>query len=109
MTVRRIASVIGLPAEYVEEYDRYHADAWPGVLDALRRHGVRNYSIFRHGDLLFSYMEYVGDDYDADMAGIAADPITQRWWSVMEPMQRPLSDRAEGEWWKTLPEVFHLD
>ncbi|GAA1946653.1 L-rhamnose mutarotase [Microbacterium aquimaris] len=109
MSVRRIASVIGLPPENVEVYDRYHADVWPGVLDALRRHNVCNYSIYRHGDLLFSYMEYTGDDYEADMAGIAADPVTQEWWSVMEPLQRPLDDRAEGEWWKTLPEVFHLD
>lgn len=109
MSVRRIASVIGLPPENVEVYDRYHADVWPGVLDALRRHHVSNYSIYRHGDLLFSYMEYTGDDYDADMAGIAADPITQEWWSVMEPLQRPLDDRAEGEWWKALTEVFHTD
>jgi L-rhamnose mutarotase len=105
----RIASVIGLPPENVEEYERLHADVWPGVLDRLRRSNVTNYSIYRHGDLLFSYMEYVGDDLDADMAAIAADPTTQDWWRVCEPLQRPLEDRAEGEWWKELPEVFHLD
>jgi L-rhamnose mutarotase len=43
------------------------------------------------------------------MAAIAADPITQDWWAVCEPLQRPFPDRAEGEWWKTIPEVFHLD
>jgi L-rhamnose mutarotase len=30
-----------------------------------RAANVRNYSIFRHGDLLFGYVEYVGDDLDA--------------------------------------------
>ncbi|KQO95699.1 L-rhamnose mutarotase [Leifsonia sp. Leaf264] len=107
--MRRVASVIGLPPENVEEYERLHAAAWPAVLDRLTRSNVTNYSIHRHGDLLFSYLEYVGDDYEADMAAIAADPATQEWWAVCEPLQRPLPDRADGEWWKGIPEVFHLD
>jgi L-rhamnose mutarotase len=107
--VKRVASVIGLPRENWEEYERYHAAVWPGVLDRIARSNIRNYSIFRYGELLFSYFEYVGDDYEADMAAIAADPETQRWWAVQEPLQRPLDERAEGEWWHDLPEVFHTD
>jgi L-rhamnose mutarotase len=107
--VIRLASVIGLPAENVEKYERLHADVWPAVLERLRASQMTNYSIFRHGDLLFSYLEYTGDDLDADNAAIAADAATQEWWKVCEPLQRPLPDRAQGEWWKVLPEVFHLD
>ena len=107
--MRRLASVIGMPPENVEEYERLHAAVWPAVLDRLSRSNVTNYSIYRHGDVLFSYMEYVGDDFEADMAAIAADPATQEWWAVCEPLQRPFADRAEGEWWKDIPEVFHLD
>ena len=105
----RVASVIGLPPENVEEYERLHADVWPDVLARLTASNVHNYSIYRHGDLLFSYLEYTGDDYGADMAAVAADPATQRWWELCNPLQRPLEDRADGEWWKELPEVFHLD
>jgi L-rhamnose mutarotase len=105
----RIASVIGLPAENVARYEALHADVWPDVLRRLSASNVVNYSIYRHDDLLFSYMEYLGDDLAGDMAAIAADPTTQEWWAVCEPLQRPLADRAEGEWWKHLPEVFHLD
>ena len=105
----RVASVIGLPPENVEEYERLHADVWPDVLARLTASNVHNYSIYRYGDLLFSYLEYTGDDYEADMAAVAADPATQRWWEICNPLQRPLDDRAEGEWWKELPEVFHLD
>lgn len=107
--MQRIASVIGLPPENVEVYERLHADVWPGVLERLKLSNVTNYSIYRHGDLLFSYMEYVGDDLEADLAAIAADPTTQEWWEVCVPLQRPVADRPEGEWWKTLPELFHLD
>lgn len=107
--MRRVASVIGLPAAHREEYERHHAAVWPAVLERLTRSNVRNYSIFRYGELLFSYFEYVGNDYDADMAAIAADPETQRWWAVQEPLQQPLGDRVEGQWWTAIPEVFHHD
>jgi L-rhamnose mutarotase len=107
--VRRFASVIGVSPENREEYERYHAAVWPGVLEQITRSNIRNYSIYRYGELLFAYYEYVGDDYEADMAAMAADPETQRWWSVQEPLQSPVPDRREGEWWHELPEIFHLD
>ena len=107
--VVRLASVIGIPTENVQEYERLHADVWPAVLERLRESHMTNYSIYRHGELLFSYLEYTGDDLDADNAAIAANTATQEWWAVCEPLQRPLDDRAPGEWWKALPEVFHLD
>lgn len=107
--MRRVAQVIGLPAENVEEYERLHADTWPAVLERLRRSNIRNYSIYRHGELLFAYFEYVGDDFEADLAALAADPETQRWWAITDPLQRPLDGRREGEHWLTLPEVFHTD
>ncbi|WP_309617949.1 L-rhamnose mutarotase [Salinibacterium sp.] len=107
--MRRIASVIGLRPGSVERYEALHAAVWPAVLRRLSASNVANYSIYRHGELLFSYMEYVGDDFDADMAEMAADKATQEWWAVCSPLQDPLDTRAEGEWWKEIPEVFHLE
>jgi L-rhamnose mutarotase len=106
---KRIASVIGIAPEHIQEYEALHAHAWPSVLARLTASNLGNYSIYRYGELLFSYMEYSGDDFDADMEAMAADPSTQRWWAICKPMQRPVGDRAEGEWWKDLPEVFRLD
>ena len=62
---RRIATVIRLRPEHEVEYRRLHANVWPGVLATLRRVGVRNYSIFLRDGLLFSYLEYSGDDWTA--------------------------------------------
>ena len=67
---------------------------------------------FYHGLLgmpILHTLEYTGDDLDADNAAIAADEATRQWWTVCEPLQRPLDDRSPGEWWKAIPEVFHLD
>ena len=49
------------------------------------------------------------DRFAADMAQMAADPETQEWWALCKPMQEPVPDRAEGEWWATMNEVFHTD
>ena len=65
------------PPRAIEAYERLHAEPWPGVLAAMRAN-IRNYSIFRHGEDLFAYFEYTGDDFEADMAAMAADPVTQR-------------------------------
>ena len=105
----RIAHVIGLPPESVERYEELHAAVWPAVLERIAASHIVNYSIYRYGELLFSYMEYDGDDFDGDMAAMAADPVTQEWWAVCMPLQRPVEDRAEGEWWKEIPEIFHTD
>jgi L-rhamnose mutarotase len=107
--MRRVASVIGLQPGAWTEYEALHADVWPAVLEQIARSGIHNYSIHRWGDVLFSYFEYVGDDYEADMAAMAADAATQRWWSVCNPLQSPVSNRTDGEWWHELREVFHTD
>jgi L-rhamnose mutarotase len=107
--MKRVAQVIDVRLDRIEAYERLHAAAWPGVLDAIRRANIRNYSIFRHGTRLFAYFEYVGDDYAADVAAMAADPVVQEWWKLTDAMQEPLPDRTPGSWWTTIPEVFHTD
>ena len=107
--MERFGQVIGIKPEVFDEYVKYHADVWPGVLKMIHDCNIRNYSIYHKDGLLFAYFEYVGDDFEADMAKMAADPETQRWWDWMSPMQRPVEDRAEGEWWASMEEVFHTD
>ncbi|MFI3248516.1 MAG: L-rhamnose mutarotase [Rikenellaceae bacterium] len=107
--MKRYGSVIGLRAEKLEEYKKLHAAVWPGVLAKIKDCNINNYSIYYKDGLLFSYYEYVGEDYAADMAKMAADPTTQEWWALCMPCQKPVDTRAEGEWWADMEEYFHLD
>ncbi|MCR6499445.1 L-rhamnose mutarotase [Shinella sp. CPCC 101442] len=106
--MQRIGMVIGLKPEKIEEYKRLHAAVWPEVLARISACNIRNYSIFlkEPENLLFSFLEYHGADYAADMAKMAADPKTQEWWAVCMPCQAPLETRKEGEWWAGMEEVF---
>lgn len=103
----RVAQVIRLRAETEADYRRLHAAVWPDVLDQIRRSNIRNYSIFLRDGLLLAYFEYVGSDFGADMASMAADPRTREWWQVTDPMQETVDTAVEGEWWAPLEEVFH--
>lgn len=107
--MQRYAQMIHLHPEAQAAYKRYHQTVWPEVLSRITECNIRNYSIFLRDNILFGYFEYVGIDFAADMAKMAADAKTQEWWAIMNPMQKPLENRAEGEWWASMKEVFHLD
>ena len=107
--MRRYGMAIKVKPGKIEEYKRLHATVWPDVLKMISDCNIRNYSIYLKDDYLFSYFEYVGNDFDADMVIMAADPVTQKWWDVCKPCQDPLDSRDEGEWWATMEEVFHVD
>ena len=107
--MKRYGMVLKVRPEKFEEYKRLHADVWPGVLAMIKKCNINNYSIYHKDGFLFSYFEYTGNDYEADMAKMAADPETRKWWEVCIPCQVPLETRAEGEWWANMEEVFHCE
>ena len=107
--MKRYGQTIGVDPQQFKKYKEYHAAVWPEILEMITVCNIRNYSIFHKDSQLFADFEYIGEDFAADMAKMAADPKTQEWWSVMDPMQQPLENRKEGEWWANMEEVFHLD
>ena len=111
--VQRFGSVIELRPEKRDYYVRLHADCWPAVLRRIRESKIRNYSIYL-GELggklyLFSYFEYTGTDFEADMKKMGDDPETRRWWKETDPCQRRIPGTPQGQQWMQLPEVFHTD
>lgn len=107
--MKRYGSVIKVRPEKLTAYKKLHADAWPEVLAQIEQSNIRNYSIYHKDGWLFSYFEYVGSDFEGDMAKMAEDPVTQKWWDLCKPCQEPLETRQEGEWWADMEEVFHHD
>lgn len=112
-SVKRFGSIIGIEEENILAYTQMHEKVWSGVLASIDKCNIRNYSIYlgqiEPGDwLLFSYFEYIGEDYEGDMEKIG-DKVTKTWWTYTDPLQKPLPTRKEGEHWATMEEVFHTD
>lgn len=105
--MKRYGSIIRLRPEKTEEYLKLHKEVWPGVLKTIHDCNIRNYSIFYREGWLFSYYEYIGNDYEADMKKMAADSVTQQWWKLCEPCQEPLESCQNDELWAEMEEVFH--
>jgi len=112
--MRKVACVVEVKPECVEEYKRLHSEVWPEVIDIIKRANIENYSIFLSklndsGYFLFSYFEYTGENYESDMAGIAAEPITKKWWSLCKPCLKPLNGISMEQCWYPMEQVFDLE
>lgn len=112
-TPQRHVWVTGLKPEKAAYYKELHAHPWPAVNKKLKEVNIRNFSIhlkeIEGKQYLFAYLEYTGSDFDADMAKMAADPETQRWWKETDPCQSPLPDAAaKGKIWSDTEEVYFL-
>jgi L-rhamnose mutarotase len=104
--VRRLGLWAKLKTEMIEQYDTLHAAVWDGVLKTIKECNIQNFSIYRKDDELFTYYEYTGTDYEADMAKMAADPVTQSWWTHTHPC---FIQKKKGEFYTEWKEVFHVD
>lgn len=108
-TVQRIGMVIGIKTDKISAYEALHAASNPGVRDLLNKYHMRNFSIFIHQlddgrNYLFGYYEYTGDDYEADMKKLAAEPRNKQWLSMTDPLQAPLQGEKS---WAMMQEVYH--
>jgi L-rhamnose mutarotase len=101
---QRTAFVLNVRPDRLDEYVRAHQEVWPEMLDALRGAGIRNYSIFRHGNQMFGYFE--ADDLAAAERYLAAQDVSTRWQDAMAEL---LEQRVPEGGPPALPEIFRLD
>ena len=91
---------------YEDEYKKRHDEIWPEMLEALRKAGVRNYNIFRHGLTLFGYFET--DDLQRTIDILKDDPVNARWGAYMAPIMKIEIDPQRGFPF-LLPLQWHMD
>jgi L-rhamnose mutarotase len=104
----RVAFTLQVRPEMIGEYRRHHAAVWPEMLDALRRSGWRDYSLFlREDGTLFGYVEVPGT-FEEARAAMDAEPVNARWQALMAPFFEG-DGRAPDQQMAVLDEVFHLD
>lgn len=107
---KQIIGQIGrLKAGKAEEYVRLHARVWDEVLDMIEACNIRNYSIFLKGGYVFSYYEYVGDDYAADMRKMEEDPATKQWWEHTHPCFECYAMDSESEFCADMEQIFYFN
>jgi len=106
MAIKRIGQLGKLKHEKIEEYCKLHAQPWPDLIAALKAAHIGNYSIFLHGDLLFFYLEYSGEDYDKDMEELGKTEVMQRWWTFTHPCFERFAIEPDCEFTPDIRQVF---
>lgn len=105
--MKRYGRIIKVKPEKLERYRELHANPWPEVKEAITRCNIRNFSIYYRDGYLFSYYEYIGDDYGKDMDRLAE--LTRRWLDETNLCQQPVDTAAQGEWWADMAELFYQE
>ena len=105
--MQRVGFQLKVRQELIDEYRGAHEEVWPEMLEALRRHGWHNYSLFMLPDgTLFGYLETPSSFEDA-LAAIATEEVNNRWQSTMQHFFEGVAGHAD-ETMVELVEVFHL-
>jgi L-rhamnose mutarotase len=105
--MERVCFLLQVRPDRLEEYRARHRAVWPEMLDALRRAGWRNYSLFARDDgLLVGYLET--DDFAAAQASMERTEVNARWQAEMaEFFELPGGERPDTGL-QRLDEVFHV-
>ena len=106
--MNRIGFTLQVKPELLDAYREHHESVWPEMLDALRRSGWHNYSLFlREDGTLFGYVEVPGT-FDEARAAMESEPVNTRWQALMAPFFEGAGGPAD-RMMQQLDEVFHLD
>ncbi len=107
--IKRIAFLLKVKQDKIDEYKAHHRAVWPEMLDALRRTGWRNYSLFMREDgLMFGYFE-ADEDFAAALEGMSKEDVNERWQELMSPFFELPPGAHPDEMMLELQEVFHTD
>jgi L-rhamnose mutarotase len=107
--MKRVGFLLKVKRDKIDEYKAHHQKVWPEMLEALRRHGWHNYSLFMRPDgLMFGYFE-TPENFEAALAGMAQEEINAKWQEFMAPYFEGVSGAHADEMMQALEQVFFLE
>lgn len=93
----------------IKEYDEYHKNVWPEIIESIRNSGVNNMEIYRAGNRLFMIME-TEDDFSLEHKALIDEfnPKVQEWETLMWKYQMAIPYAKQGEKWMLMTKIFQL-
>ena len=109
--MKRVGFVCKVKEDMIEDYKKHHRAVWPEMLDALRKTGWHNYSLYMTKDgLIFGYFE-TPEGFKAASVAVDKYEASVKWHEFMRPFFEAVTKGPNGEavLEVELEEVFHLD
>jgi L-rhamnose mutarotase len=104
----RVCFTLSVRPDRLEEYRTRHREVWPDMLEAFRRTGWRDYSLFlREDGLLIGYLEC--EDFAAAQRAMEDEEVNARWQADMQQFFELPSGARPDTGFTRLQEIFHLE
>ncbi len=105
--IKRYAFQMRIKPELKAEYKKAHDELWPDMAKAIRKSGIRNYSIFFRDDgTLFAYLE--SEDPAGAFERLGKTEVNERWQKAMDRFFVKKDPSVLGPEVVALEEVFYL-
>ena len=96
-------------AALIAEYEQYHRNVWPEIIQSIQDSGILSLEIYRVANRLFMILETRDDfSFEQKSAADAANPRVQQWEQLMWKYQQALPGARAGEKWMVMDRIFSL-
>jgi L-rhamnose mutarotase len=94
----------------ISEYEKYHRQVWPEVLDSLKESGIEKLEIFRWSNRMVMEM-IVNKDFTFERKAELDknNPKVQQWEDLMWQFQKALPGTQPGEKWQLMESIFEYE
>ena len=94
----------------IHEYEKFHQNVWPEIIDSIKDAGVIGMEIYRVSNHLFMIMETDENfSFERKNAMDNTNPKVQEWEELMWKYQQALPVAKPGEKWMLMNKIFDLN
>ena len=93
----------------IAEYENYHKNVWPEIINSIKESGIEVLDIYRTGNRMFMIIEAKDDfSFEKKAAMDTANPKVWEWEKLMWKFQQALPWAKTGEKWILMDKIFSL-
>ena len=94
----------------IHAYDTHHKEVWPEIQDSLKQSGIIAMEIYRTGNRLFMIIRVTDEfSFERKAAMDLANPIVQKWESLMSAFQQQISWAPDNVKWVLMERIFNFE
>lgn len=107
--MKRFSFLLKVKEDKMAEYKAAHQAVWPEMLDAIRRAGYHNYSLFMaENGMLFGYFE-THESLQTVGEAMSKEEVNTRWQTYMADFFEGIGGKHADEGMVSLEEVLYLE
>lgn len=93
----------------IAEYEAYHKEVWPEIIDSITASGIQSMEIYRVENRLFMIMETdTSFSFETKSLSDTSNPKVREWEKLMWNYQQALPSSKPGEKWRLMDKIFSV-